>query len=52
MSKNSELRLITLSNYVKPKPIVNKSKGYVLNGRYNSFYQYVIDRNNGINYKQ
>ena len=49
MSKkqNSEVRLVTLSNYVKPKVEINKSKGYVLNGRNNSFYQYIIDRNNG-----
>lgn len=46
-NKNSEVRLITLSNYVKPDPVVNKSKGYVLNGRYNSFYNTIIERNNG-----
>ena len=45
--KGSEIRLVTLSNYVKPKPIVNKSKGYVTNGKNNSFYQYIIDCNNG-----
>ena len=46
MSKN-DIRLITFSKYVKPKPIENKSKGWVLNGKNNSFYQYVIDRKNG-----
>ena len=45
--KGSEIRLVTLSNYVKPKPIVNESKGYVTNGKNNSFYQYIIDCNNG-----
>lgn len=43
----SDIRLINLSSYVKPKPQENKSKGWVLNGKNNEFYQYVIDRNNG-----
>ncbi len=41
------IKLITLSNYVRPKVVENKSRGYVLNGHHNSFYQYIIDRNNG-----
>ncbi len=42
-----DIKLITLSNYVRPKVVENKSRGYVLNGHHNSFYQYIIDRNNG-----
>ncbi|MBV1928508.1 MAG: hypothetical protein KUG81_03245, partial [Gammaproteobacteria bacterium] len=37
----------TLSNYVRPSIVENKSKNWVLNGRNNSFYQYIIDRNKG-----
>lgn len=47
MSKVSDIRLINLSNYVKPTPQENKSKGWVLNGKNNSFYQDVINANNG-----
>lgn len=47
MSNNSDVRLIQLNNYIKPKLEENKSKNWVLNGRNNSFYQYIIDRNNG-----
>ena len=36
-----------MSNYVRPKLVENKSKDWVLNGRNNSFYQYIIDRYNG-----
>lgn len=43
----SDIRLIQLSNYVRPKLDENKSKNWVLNGPKNSFYQYIIDRNNG-----
>ena len=43
----SDLRLVQLSNYVRPDIYENKSKNWVLNGRKNEFYQYVIDRNNG-----
>ena len=43
----SDLRLINLSNYVRPDIYENKSKNWVLNGRKNEFYQYIIDRNNG-----
>ena len=46
MSK-SNIRLINLSNYARPAVEENKSKNWVLNGRNNSFYQYIIDRNNG-----
>ena len=44
---NTDIRLITLSNYVRPRIIEDKSKNWVLNGRKNSFYQYIIDRYNG-----
>lgn len=43
----SNIRLIQLSNYVRPKLDENKSKNWVLNGKDNSFYEYIIDRNNG-----
>jgi hypothetical protein len=47
MENKNEIRLIQLNNYVRPKVEENKSKNWVLNGRYNSFYQYLIDRYNG-----
>ncbi|HRA73655.1 MAG TPA: phage portal protein, partial [Flavobacterium sp.] len=43
----NDIRLIQLNNYVKPNIEENKSKNWVLNGRNNSFYQYLIDRYNG-----
>jgi hypothetical protein len=43
----SDIKLIQLSNYVRPKLEEVKAKGWVMNGKDNSFYQYVIDRNNG-----
>lgn len=46
MSKkdNSSVRLIQLNNYVKPKIEENISKGYVLNGKNNSYFEYVNKR--------
>jgi len=44
---SNDIRLLQLSNYVRPKLEENKSKNWVLNGRDNCFYQYVIDRYNG-----
>jgi len=44
---SNDIRLLQLSNYVRPKLEENKSKNWVLNGKQNSFYQYVIDRFNG-----
>jgi len=44
---SNDIRLLQLSNYVRPKLEENKSKNWVLNGRNNSFYQYIIDRFNG-----
>lgn len=43
----SDITVLYLNNYVKPKLEENKAKNWVLNGPNNSFYQYVIDRNNG-----
>lgn len=43
----SDIRLLQLSNYIRPKLEENKSKNWVLNGKNNNFYQYVIDRFNG-----
>jgi len=44
---SNDVRLLQLSNYARPKLEENKSKNWVLNGKNNSFYQYVIDRFNG-----
>src|SRR3970040_204152 len=44
---SNDIRLLQLSNYVRPKLEENKSKNWVLNGKNNSFYQYIIDRFNG-----
>jgi hypothetical protein len=46
MSKEN-IRLINLNSYTRPKIDENIGKGYVLNGRNNAFYQYLIDRYNG-----
>lgn len=43
----NDIKLIQLSNYVRPKIEENKSKNWVLNGKNNEFYEYIIDRNNG-----
>jgi hypothetical protein len=43
----TEIKLIQLNSYVRPKIEENKSKGWVLNGQNNSFYRYIIDRNYG-----
>jgi hypothetical protein len=48
MSKEDKnIRVITFSKYVKPEPVENISRGWALNGRNNSFYDYVIDRYRG-----
>jgi len=44
---SNDIKLIQLSNYIAPKLEENKSKNWVMYGRDNSFYQYIIDRNNG-----
>jgi len=44
---SNDIRVFQLNNYVRPKLQENKSKGWVLNGRNNSFYQDLIDRKKG-----
>jgi hypothetical protein len=44
---SNDIRLFQFGNYVRPKLEENKSKNWVLNGKNNEFYQYVIDRFNG-----
>lgn len=44
---SSDIKLIQLSNYVRPQIIESRAKDWVLNGKNNSFFQYVIDRYNG-----
>jgi hypothetical protein len=44
---SSEIKLITLSNYVRPTLDENKSRNWVMNGIRNEFYQTIIDRYNG-----
>jgi len=43
----NEIKLINLASYVRPKLVEDKSNDWVLNGRNNQYYQYIIDRNNG-----
>jgi len=49
MSKynKNNITLIQLSNYVKPPIEERLGVEWVLNGKYNSFFKYVIDRYNG-----
>jgi len=42
--KNSNIHLVQLSNYVKPEIKEVYGHKYVLNGKDNSFFQYVLDR--------
>jgi hypothetical protein len=42
-----DIRLIQLNNYIRPKVEENKSRNWVLNGKNNSFYHYLINRYNG-----
>jgi len=44
---SNEIKLITLSSYVRPEVKENKFKDWVMNGTKNEFYQYIIDRYNG-----
>jgi len=44
---SNDIRLLQLSSYIRPALEENKSKNWVLNGRNNSFYDYVIKRFNG-----
>jgi hypothetical protein len=43
----SDMRLIQLASYVRPKVIENTFKNWVLNGFKNQFYQDIIDANDG-----
>jgi hypothetical protein len=43
----SEIRLIQLNNYIRPDVVENKSKNWVLNGKNNDFFDYLIKRNIG-----
>ena len=43
----SNIKLIQLNNYIRPKVVESTAKDWVLNGKNNSFYQYIIDRKNG-----
>jgi hypothetical protein len=48
MSKEkNEIRLIQMNKYIRPVVKETNSKEWVLNGQYNFFYQYIIDRFNG-----
>jgi len=42
-----DIKLITLSSYTRPDVYEMKSQNWVLNGKDNSFYDYIIKRNNG-----
>ena len=42
-----DIKLITLSSYTRPAVQEDKSNDWVLNGKDNSFYDYIIKRNNG-----
>lgn len=43
----SDIKLIQLSNYVRPEIDEYQSRKWVTNGKNNYFYQYIIDRYNG-----
>tara|TARA_B100000780_G_scaffold227505_1_gene166797 strand:+ start:683 stop:2350 length:1668 start_codon:yes stop_codon:yes gene_type:complete len=43
----SDIKLITLTSYSRPPLVEDKSKDWVMNGRNNEYYNYIIDRNNG-----
>jgi hypothetical protein len=43
----NDIRLFQLNQYIRPTIQENKAKNWVLNGRNNDFYQYIIDRYNG-----
>lgn len=42
-----DIKLITLSSYTRPDVYEMKSQNWVLNGKDNDFYDYIIKRNNG-----
>ena len=37
----NDIKLINLSSYVRPEVVELKTRGYVMNGRDNGFYQYM-----------
>ena len=43
----SDIKLITLTNYVRPPLMEDKSRDWVMNGKLNQYYNYIISRNNG-----
>jgi hypothetical protein len=43
----NDIKLIQLNSYVRPKIEENKGQNWVMNGKKNIFYQYIIDRFNG-----
>ena len=43
----SNIKLITLTNYTRPPLMEDKSRDWVMNGRNNEYYNYIISRNNG-----
>jgi len=48
MVKNmSDIKLITLTSYSRPPLMEDKSRDWVMNGRNNEYYNYIVDRNNG-----
>ena len=47
MNKPSDIRLINLSSYFRPKVVESNMNDWVLNGKNNVFYKYIIDRYNG-----
>lgn len=47
MSDKNRTKIIQLSNYVKPPIVEERNKEWVLNGRNNSFFDYIVDRYNG-----
>jgi hypothetical protein len=43
----SDIKLITLTSYSRPPLMEDKSRDWVMNGRNNDYYNYIVDRNNG-----
>ena len=43
----NDIRLITLAGYNRPELTEDLGNNWVMNGRANAYYQYIIDRNNG-----
>ena len=43
----SDIKLITLTSYTRPPLMEDKSRDWVMNGRNNEYYNYIVDRNNG-----